>query len=122
MKPRITLPELQDNGRRAYRLEVTPDDPIQVLIDGVAIELRNLSATGMAFISHQPLTDTLIPAQIKFRMEEHNVHFDCTLKLVRKVGQVWCADFEDTKPVEQKLLSRFITYCQTRSIRHDNKL
>lgn len=119
MKPRITLPDLQDSGRRAYRLDVSPDDPIKVMIDGAAIDVRNLSATGLAFISHQPLVDTTVAVHINFTLNTRSVSIDCDLKLVRKVGQVWCADFEGLSLMEQKLLSQFITQCQASAIRKD---
>lgn len=119
MKPRITIPDLQDSGRRAYRLEVTPEDPIQVHIDDQAIEVRNLSATGMAFVRHHPLVDTTVAAHIAFTLNMRSVRMDCNLKLVRKVGQVWCADFEGLSLMEQKLLSQFITQCQASAIRKD---
>ena len=119
MKPTIRLPDLKDSGRRAYRLHVTDHDPIRVRIGDIPVQLKDLSSTGLAFTCDIPLTDTLVPACLAFRIDKRLITLKCQLHLVRKVGQVWCADFEGLTPGEHKLLSAFITWCQTQAIRRD---
>ncbi|MBP0048826.1 PilZ domain-containing protein [Marinobacterium sp. AK62] len=121
MKPNIQIPELKDSGRRAYRLHVDEDDPIEVHIGDIEVNIRDLSETGLAFITDQALTDTRVPAHIKFRIDSRTIMLECQLILVRKVGQVWCADIDGLSAREHKLLSEFITWCQTRAIRRAKK-
>lgn len=121
MKPTIRLPELKDSGRRAYRLHITDDDPIRVRIGDIPVQLKDLSATGLAFTCDQPLTESHVPARMAFRIDKRLVTLECQLHLVRKVGQTWCADIEGLIPRDHKLLSAFITWCQARAIRRDQQ-
>ncbi|MDY6890701.1 MAG: PilZ domain-containing protein [Pseudomonadota bacterium] len=119
MKPKIHLPELTDNGRRAYRLKVNQDDPIWLEIEGRSVHLEDLSETGVAFFSPQPLSLGSYPVRLKFQIDDRAFSFDCALKLVRKVGNLWCGDLSGLSDFEHRMLSQFVTWCQARAIRHD---
>src|SRR5690554_39932 len=119
MKPRIHLPELTDNGRRAYRLKVNQDDPIWLEIQGLSVHLEDLSETGIAFFSTAELSLTSYPVRLKFQIDDRAFSFDCSLALIRKVGDLWCGDLSGLSEFEHRMLSQFITWCQTRAIRRD---
>jgi len=119
MKPRIHLPELADNGRRAYRLKVNEDDPIWVEIEGTNVHLEDLSETGVAFRSEASLSLSAYPVRLKLQIDDRAFNFDCTLQLVRKVGDLWCGNLSGLSEFEHRMLSQFVTWCQTRAIRRD---
>ncbi len=121
MKPKIHIPEVADSGRRAYRLQIDADAPLRVQINDELVAVDNLSATGVAFTSESLLTLQYYPARLKFRTGKQIHRIDCTLRLIRKSGTLWCADFSGLPPREQRLLSEFITWYQAEQIRNRNK-
>jgi len=121
MKPKIHLPDVTDNGRRAYRLKVRKDDPIWVEIEGSQVHLEDLSETGLAFYSDKPLLLRRYPVRLKFQIDDRAFSFDCTLELVRQVDALWCGDLSDLSDFEHRVLSQFVTWCQTRAIRSNTE-
>lgn len=119
MKPRIHIPELADNGRRAYRLKVNEDDPIWVEIQGMSVHLEDLSETGIAFFAEADLSLQYYPVRLKFQIDDRAFSFDCSLQLVRQVNELWCGDLSGLSEFEHRMLSQFVTWCQTRAIRRD---
>lgn len=120
MKPRIHLPDVTDNGRRAYRLKVRKEDPIWVEIEGESVHLEDLSETGIAFYSHRPLAFKPYSVRLKFQIDDRAFSFNCSLALIRQVDALWCGDLSGLSDFEHRILSQFVTWCQTRAIR-DNK-
>ncbi|MBR9828581.1 MAG: PilZ domain-containing protein [Oceanospirillales bacterium] len=122
MKPIIRIPDITDSGRRAFRLKIGPDAPLRVRINGKPVKVDNISATGLAFTTETQLTLQYCAAVIKFKIAERIFTIECTLRLVRKSGHIWCADFSELNPQQQRLLSEFITGYQSEQIRNqDNK-
>ena len=110
---------MADNGRRAYRLKVNKEDAIWVEIQGMSVHLEDLSETGVAFICDAPLSLKPYPARLKLQIEDRAFSFDCSLELVRKVGDLWCGNLSGLSPFEHRILSQFVTWCQTQAIRRD---
>lgn len=121
MKPRIHIPDVADSGRRAYRLQIDNEAPLRAQVNGAAVKVENLSATGIAFTTDALLTLQYYPARLKFRTGKQIQCIDCTLRLIRKSGTIWCADFSGLSPRAQRLLSEFITWYQAEKIRNRNK-
>lgn len=121
MKPRIRIPDMADSGRRAFRLRVEADAPLRVQVNGEPVQIDNLSATGIAFTTDQQLTLQYYPARLKFRTGKQIHQIDCTVRLIRKSGLLWCADFSELPAREQRLLSEFITWYQAEQIRNKDK-
>jgi len=121
MKPRIHLPNVTDNGRRAYRLKVRKDDPIWVEIEGIQVHLEDLSETGIAFYSERKLAFKPYPVRLKFQIDDRAFSFDCTLKLIRQTNALWCGDLSGLSDFEHRMLSKFVTWCQTRAIRSNKE-
>ncbi|MBV0933036.1 PilZ domain-containing protein [Marinobacterium weihaiense] len=121
MKPKLRLPDMADSGRRAFRLSILPDAPLRAKVNGELVQVDNLSATGMAFTTEALFTLQYYPARLKFRTGKQIHQINCTLRLVRKSGTLWCADFSELPAREQRLLSEFITWYQAEQIRHRNK-
>ncbi|GAA0788027.1 PilZ domain-containing protein [Marinobacterium sediminicola] len=121
MKPKIHIPDIADSGRRAYRLQIDADAPLRAQVNGESVKVENLSATGIAFTTESLLTLQYYPSRIKFRVGKQVHRIDCTLRLIRKSGVIWCADFSGLSPRDQRLLSEFITWYQAEQIRKQNK-
>ncbi len=121
MKPKIHIPDIADSGRRAYRLQIDTDAPLRAQVNGKPVTIDNLSATGIAFTTESQLTLQYYPARLKFRTGKQIHRIDCTLRLIRKSGVLWCADFSGLSPRDQRLLSEFITWYQAERIRNRNK-
>lgn len=117
MKPKIHIPDIADSGRRAFRLKVDESTPLRVQVNGQAVKIDNLSATGIAFTTDAQLTLRYYPARLRFRTGKMIHQVDCTLCLIRKTGLFWCADFSGLEPRQQRLLSEFITWYQAEQIR-----
>lgn len=118
MKPKIHIPDIAHNGRRAFRLAIDEEAPLRVKVDGHPVNVDNISVTGIAFTSEAPLTLQYYPVRLAFRTGEQVHRLDCTLRLIRKVGLLWCADFSGMDSRQQRLLSEFITWYQAEQIRN----
>lgn len=121
MKPRIHIPDIADSGRRAYRLQIDDDAPLQVQVNDETVRVDNLSATGLAFTTETLLTLQYYPVRLEFTTGTQVHQLNCTLRLIRNSGSLWCGDFSNLDARQQRQLSEFISWYQTEQIRNKDK-
>ncbi|QEW07506.1 PilZ domain-containing protein [Nitrincola iocasae] len=116
MKPLISFPELKDRGRRAFRMTPVQDDPVSLRVNGDLVDLEDLSANGVAFISEHELKSGRYDAQINFTLDERDFTIFCKLDLIRTLTGTYGGELQEISSMDERLLSRFILECQKQAI------
>lgn len=122
MKPQISLPGLKDRGRRAYRMTPVQDDPVSLRVKGDLVDLEDLSANGVAFLSEHELAAGVYDAQINFTLSERDYSIFCQLKLIRTKTGTYAGELQGMSSLDERLLSRFILECQKNAIIRSREL
>ncbi len=114
----FTLPEDDDvkNRREAFRLDIGPHHPVRLRIAGAQMEITNLSATGIAFRSPDPLAVGAYKGVLGFRVDQV-FRVPCTVNVVAVTEGICRAVLEGVGERDQVLLSRFLLHLQKQQIR-----
>lgn len=116
MKPLISIPGLKDQGRRAFRMTPVQDDPVSLRVNGDLVDLEDLSANGVAFLSGHELKAGCYDAQLSFTMLERDFTIFCKIDLGRTRTGSYGGELQDMSGMDERLLSRFILECQKSAI------
>ena len=116
MKPLISLPGIKDHGRRAFRMTPVQDDPVSLRVNGDLVDLEDLSANGVAFLSEHELKSGCYDAQLNFTLGERDFTIFCNMDLVRTRTGSYGGELKDMSSMDERLLSRFILECQKQAI------
>lgn len=116
MKPVISLPGVADKGRRAFRMTPVQDDPVSLRVDGSLVDLEDLSANGVAFLTKSDLTSGTYDAQLNFTLSDRDYSIFCQLKLIRTKTGTYAGELQGMSTLDERLLSRFILECQKNAI------
>lgn len=116
MKPLISLPGINDRGRRAFRMTPVQDDPVSLRVNGQLVDLEDLSANGVAFLTETDLKAGTYDAQLNFTLTKRDYSIFCQLKLIRTKTGTYAGELQEMAPLDERLLSRFILECQKNAI------
>ncbi|WP_409523303.1 PilZ domain-containing protein [Nitrincola sp. MINF-07-Sa-05] len=112
MKPEIRIDNTVDKGRRSYRMKKLCDKLVQLSIADQPMKLLDLSNTGIAFHGSEKLQPGQYPAHLSFVLDEQTFNLNLQLNLNRIGSEYFAGEFEQLNEVDERILSRFITYCQ----------
>ncbi|MBY4679009.1 PilZ domain-containing protein [Marinobacterium arenosum] len=115
----IIIPEeLEQNQRRAVRVEMTAKDPVRFAAGRQKATIINLSESGIAFSVAEPIAHKAIPGVLKFKIDQ--VY---TLKLQVQIinGDPRCyrAEFVDMSAQDMRLMSKLVLGLQKLHIRRE---
>ena len=116
MKTRISLPGVKERGRRAFRMTPVQDDPVSLRVNGHLVDLEDLSANGVAFITEDELSSGRYDAQLNFTLGERDYSIFCKLQLIRTKTGTYAGELHEMTSLDERLLSRFILECQKNAI------
>lgn len=116
MKPLISLPGVKDRGRRAFRMTPVQDDPVSLRVNGHLVDLEDLSANGVAFITEDDLNAGTYDAQLNFTLNQRDYSIFCKLNLIRTKTGTYAGELQAMTSLDERLLSRFILECQKHAI------
>lgn len=109
----------QENRRQAFRVEA--DGNVKMTIGDVAVELLDISATGVAFSTDQQLSGILEEAVIRFEVSKK-------YRMKPKLRVTFCrngrcgAEFVGLSERAHIALSELVVYLQKARIRHEQAL
>jgi len=112
MKPEIRINNVIDKGRRSFRMKKLCDKLVQLSIADQPVKLLDLSNTGIAFHGSEDLQPGQYPAHLSFQLDDQTFNLNLQLKLNRIGSEYYAGEFEQLNEVDERILSRFITYCQ----------
>lgn len=115
----IIIPEeLEQNQRRAVRVEITAQDPVRFAAARQKATIINLSESGIAFSVDEPIAQKIVPGVLKFKIDQ--VY---TLKLkvhiINGDPQCYRAEFVDMSTHDKRLMSRLVLGLQKLHIRRE---
>ncbi|WP_293266368.1 PilZ domain-containing protein [Neptunomonas sp.] len=119
MKPVIEI-DTDDSQRRTYRVRPHPDDPVSLSVAGVAVEIIDISAKGVAFRYQGEASKEAYPMRLTFETDKE-YEITCYLKINRRSNPEYSAEYIDIDEKDVARITGLIIECQKRDIRR-NKL
>lgn len=116
MKPLVTLPGVKEKGRRAFRMTPVQDDPVSLRVNGHLVDLEDLSANGVSFLTEDDLNAGAYDAQLNFTLNQRDYSIFCKLNLIRTKTGTYAGELQAMTSLDERLLSRFILECQKHAI------
>jgi len=121
MKPEIRIGNVIDKGRRSFRMKKLCDTLVHVSIADKPVKLLDLSNTGIAFHGSDDLQPGQYPTHLSFVLDDQTFNLNLQLNLNRIGNEYYAGQFESLNEVDERILSRFITYCQKVLIQQANE-
>lgn len=117
----ISIDQLDEEIRAAYRVEVDPAAPVKMAIDGQLVELLNMSEGGVAFYSENELERRFAKAFMVFIVAKRKHSLKLHLKILGNRKGRYHALFQDQSDREKLLLSQLVVDLQKLVIRKEKE-
>ncbi|SIS89772.1 PilZ domain-containing protein [Neptunomonas antarctica] len=116
MKPVIEIDFDDALPRENYRVTLHQDDPVSLTVAGVAVDVIDISAKGVAFRYQGQANKDSYPVVLTFETDKVYV-VECDLKIIRRHHPEYSAEFVHIAEKDIARIARLIIECQKRDIR-----
>ncbi|MGY8872396.1 MAG: hypothetical protein ACKVJE_18345 [Pseudomonadales bacterium] len=120
MKPVIEI-DNDDSKRLTYRVKLHQDDPVSLSVAGVAVDIIDISAKGVAFRYQGDATNEIYPMLLTFETDKV-YEVVCNLKIHRRSNPEYSAEYVDIDEKDVTRITGLIVECQKRDIRREKLL
>jgi hypothetical protein len=121
MKPIIEIDFDDDLPRQNYRVTLHQDDPVSLTVAGVAVDVIDISAKGVAFRHQGQANKDSYPVVLTFETDKA-YEVGCDLKVIRSNHPEYSAVFVNITEKDIARITRLIVECQKRDIRRSKHL
>lgn len=120
MKPVIEI-DNDDSQRLNYRVKLHKDDPVSLKVAGIAVDIIDISAKGVAFRYQGEANKKVYPMLLTFETDRV-YEVACNLKINRRSNPEYSAEYIDIDEKDVARITGLIVECQKRDIRRTKLL